>query len=184
MNQNLGFDEIYQQYYKKFLLFVKSYVNDTEVAEDIVSDSFINLWGAIKKGNVQNPLAMLLSILRNESLNYLKHLKVKRTAMESISSVMIRDLDYRIVTLQACDPEEIFSSEIAEIVRETLQSLPEQTRRIFEMSRYESKSVKEIADELSLSSKAVEYHITKSLKALRFALKDYLPLFYILLFYN
>ena len=48
------------------------------------------------------------------------------------------------------------------------------------MSRYESLSVKEIAHELSLSTKSVEYHITKSLKLLRIALKEYLPIFYFL----
>lgn len=82
--------------------------------------------------------------------------------------------------MQACDPEEIYSSEITGIVEKTLQSLPEQTRRIFEMSRYESIPVKEIAQELSLSTKSVEYHITKALKLLRVALKEYLPLFYFL----
>lgn len=48
------------------------------------------------------------------------------------------------------------------------------------MSRYENLSVKEIAEELSMSPKSVEYHITRSLKALRIALKEYLPLLYLL----
>jgi RNA polymerase sigma-70 factor (ECF subfamily) len=52
-----------------------------------------------------------------------------------------------------------------------------QTRRIFEMSRFENKTNNEIAEMLGLSSKSVEYHITKALKAMRVALKDYLPIF-------
>ena len=48
------------------------------------------------------------------------------------------------------------------------------------MSRYECRSVKEIAEELALSPKSVEYHVTKSLKVLRIALKEYLPIFYFL----
>lgn len=91
-------------------------------------------------------------------------------------------MDYRISSLKAFDPEEVFSSEITEIVRKALESLPEQTRRIFEMSRYEQMSVKEIAERTSLSAKSVEYHITRSLKVLRVALKDYLPIFYLLFF--
>ena len=184
MRHDVTFDNIYKQYYKKSLLFVNSYVNDTAAAEDIVSDSFINLWSAIKKEDVRNPLGMLLFILRNESLNYLKHQRVKRVAMESISSKLSRDLDYRIITLEAFDPEDIYSSEITEIVTKTLLSLPEQTRRVFEMSRYEYLSVKEIAEELSISTKAVEYHITRSLKALRLELEDYLPMLYLLFLFN
>ena len=43
------------------------------------------------------------------------------------------------------------------------------------MSRYEQMSVKEIAEKQQLTPKSVEYHITKSLKVLCVALKDYLP---------
>jgi RNA polymerase sigma-70 factor (ECF subfamily) len=149
-------------------------------SEDIVSESLISLWQTIKKETVEHPHGLLLKILKNNALNYLKHQDVKQAAMESISSKMIRDLDYRITTLEACDPEEIFSVEIDEIVEKTLASLPEQTRRVFEMSRYEHLSVKEIANELSMNPKSVEYHITKSLKILRIALKEYLPSFYLL----
>ena len=46
------------------------------------------------------------------------------------------------------------------------------------MSRYENKSIKEIADALNISVKGVDYHISKALKALRVSLKDYLYLFF------
>ena len=176
----ISFSDIYNNYYKRSFLFVKSYVRDDMVAEDIVSEALIRFWETTKKETVEHPMSLLLAILKNGALNYLKHQTVKDSATESISSKMIRDLNYRITTLQACDPEEIYSSEITGIVEKNLQSLPEQTRRIFEMSRYESIPVKEIAQELSLSTKSVEYHITKALKLLRVALKEYLPLFYFL----
>ncbi|MEL5893316.1 RNA polymerase sigma-70 factor [Bacteroides sp. GD17] len=174
------FDELYTQYYTSSFLFVKSYVRDTMASEDIVSESMIRLWQVIRREKVEYPQALLLKILKNSTLDYLKHQEIKQIAIESISSMMARDLQYRITTLEACDPEEIFSTEISEIIKNTLDSLPGQTRQIFEMSRYEYLSVKEIAERLSISPKAVEYHITKSLKALRIALKEYLPLFYLL----
>jgi RNA polymerase sigma-70 factor (ECF subfamily) len=149
-------------------------------AEDIVSEALINLWQITRKETVEHPQALLLTMLKNDALNYLKHQEVKMAAMESISLKMTRDLNYRIATLEACDPQEVFSSEVTEIAERTLLSLPEQTRRVFEMSRYDHLSVKEIAGQLALSPKSVEYHITKSIKALRIALKDYLPLFYFL----
>lgn len=176
----ISFSEIYTNYYRRSFLFVKSYVRDDMAAEDIVSEALIHLWETSKKETVEYPLALLVQMLKNGALNYLKHLDVRQTVTESISSKMYRDLHYRISTLQAFDLEEIFSSEIARIVEKTLASLPEQTRRVFEMSRYECLSVKEIAEELSISVKGVEYHITKSLKVLRVALKDYLPVFYLL----
>lgn len=175
---NISFSEIYTSYYKRSFLFVKSYVRDDMVAEDIVSEALINLWEISKRETVEHPLSLLLVMLKNGALNHLKHLDVKQAASELISSKVAHDLNYRISTLQACDPNEIFSFEISRIVQETLASLPEQTRRVFEMSRYECRSVKEIAEELSISPKSIEYHITKSLKYLRIALKDYLTFFY------
>lgn len=176
-----NFNEIYTTYYRSSFLFAKSYVHDDMAAEDIASESLISLWQAMKKETVNNPPNLLLVILKNNALNYLKHQAVHLKVMETFSSGMVRDLNYRIATLEACNPEEVFSSEISNIVKKTLNTLPEQTRHIFEMSRYDNLSAKEIADKLSISTKAVEYHITKALKALRITLKDYL-FFYFLLF--
>jgi RNA polymerase sigma-70 factor (ECF subfamily) len=54
--------------------------------------------------------------------------------------------------------------------------LSPQSRRIFEMSRIDNKKNREIADELNISIKTVEAGITKVLKLLRLALKQYLPI--------
>lgn len=176
----LNFSQIYTQYNKSSFLFVKSYVRDDMAAEDIVSEALFTLWQTLKSESVEYPHALLVTILKNGALNYLKHQDIAENAKNVLSSNMARDLNYRITTLEACDPQEIFSAEISDIVEKTLQSLPDQTRRVFEMSRYDHMSVKEIAETLSISPKAVEYHITKSLKHLRIALKEYLPLFYFL----
>ncbi len=92
-----------------------------------------------------------------------------------------RELSIRISTLEACNPNDIFSKEIQSILTKTLDDLPLQTKRVFMMSRFEQKSGKEIAEELGITVKGVDYHIAKALKALRISLKDYLPLIYFLL---
>jgi RNA polymerase sigma-70 factor (ECF subfamily) len=176
---HLTFDEIYTRYYQKSLLFVKSYVRDGMAAEDIVSEAMIRLWGRVRTGTVDAVPALLLSMLRNASLNYLKHQAVRQEAMTRMASWMESDLKYRIDTLEACNPEEIYSSEIARIVEQTLSSLPPRTRRIFEMHRYEARPVKEIAGVLAMRPKAIEYHFTRALKALRTALVDYFPLLWL-----
>jgi RNA polymerase sigma-70 factor (ECF subfamily) len=175
MNNSRSFGSLYTNHYKPSLLYVRSYVHDIMAAEDIVSESLISLWRAMKTGEVINPKAMLVTILRNESLNYLKREYIKQESMANISRTLLRDAQYRISTLESCNPAEIFSDEITQIVADALKTLPPKTLRVFELSRYEQLTVKEIADQLSLSHKSVEYHITKSLKALRIALKDYLP---------
>lgn len=176
----IDFNQLYKDYYKRSFCFVKSYVYDDGVAEDIVSESLVSLWQVTRKEEVHHPLSLLLTILKNNSLNYLKAEERRLEAMNSMSDMLMRDLNYRINGLDACDPQEVFSSEITVIIEKTLASLSEQTRRVFELSRYEMLPVKEIAVRMELTPKAVEYHITKSLKALRVALKDYLPIYYLL----
>ncbi|WP_196010034.1 RNA polymerase sigma-70 factor [Parabacteroides distasonis] len=174
------FNIIYERNYRRSFLFTKSYVHDDMVAEDIVAESLVKYWKSISSGEEEVAEALLLTILRNKALDYLRHKAIHDAAIENLMELNNRELNIRISTLEACDPEEIFSQEIQTIIHDTLKSLPEQTRRIFEMSRFENKSVKEIAEETNLTVKGVEYHITKALKVLRINLKDYLPLLYFL----
>lgn len=175
-----NFNIIYERNYQRSFMFAKSYVHDDMIAEDIVSDSLVKYWRLISTQKGEATEALLLSILRNKALDYLRHKAVHDAAIENLEEIKKRELSIRISTLEVCDPEEIFREEIRTILQRTLQSLPEQTRRIFEMSRFENKTVKEIAIETNLTVKGVEYHITKTLKVLRINLKDYLPLFYFL----
>lgn len=177
-----NFNSLYTQYYRKAFLFAKSFVHDEFVAEDIVSDALIKLWELLKEKNIPYTDALLLTILKNKSLDYLKHETIKAEALSSMNDLGRRELEIRISTLQACDPEEIFSGEVKKIIADTLATLPEQTRHIFIMSRFQNKSNKEIALSLGISVKGVEYHITKALKPLRENLKDYLPLLYFFIF--
>lgn len=179
-NKIIDFNRIYCDYYKRSFAFVKSYILDDAAAEDIVSESLISLWQEMKKTEIEHPLSFLLTLLRNRSLNFLRDSERRQEILSSLSDTMLRDLDYRIQSLDACDPKEIFSSEVTLIIERTLNALPAQTRRVFEMSRYEGLPVKAIATELDISTKAVEYHITKALKLLRPALKDYLPIYFLL----
>ncbi|MES1249791.1 MAG: sigma factor-like helix-turn-helix DNA-binding protein, partial [Chitinophaga rupis] len=64
------------------------------------------------------------------------------------------------------------------VIDNVLGELPEKTQTIFKLSRYEHKSVKEIAGHMQLTEKAVEYHITKSIKLLRHHLRPFVNFFF------
>ena len=61
----------------------------------------------------------------------------------------------------------IYYKEVKLIIQLTLDRLPEQRRKIFEMSRFEGLSHKEIADKLQIPLRTVEDHIYKTLTELR-----------------
>ena len=161
-----SFNNIYMRYYKKSFLFVKSYIHNEMVAEDIASESLIKLWQWIQDNPVENIEPMLLSILRNKALDYLRHESMKQQVITRISEKQNEELALRLSSLEDCNPNEIFSKEVMDIVQRTLQSLPEKNSRIVTLSRFGNKTNREIACELNISIKDVEYHISKSLKAL------------------
>jgi RNA polymerase sigma-70 factor (ECF subfamily) len=170
-----SFAEFYKNHYRKAFLFAKSYVHDHWVAEDIASEALISFWEIREKHEINHPLTFLLSIVKNKSIDYLRHELIRQEALATMSDTGLREINTRIITLEAFDPEGVYSGEIQSIVKNTLDSLPERTKEIFLMSRSRNLSKKEIASVLGLTSKGVEYHISVTLKKLRIALKDYLP---------
>lgn len=184
LNRPNSFNEIYSTFYRKSFLYVKSYVHDDMAAEDIVSDALIKLWERMKQEEVEPVSPLLFCILKNSALDYLKHQTIRRDVHSTMEKTLIREIEIRKASLDADDPDEIFSKEIQQIIQSTLQSLPEKTREIFLLSRFENKSHKEIAALFGVSQKAVEYHITQAIKELRVELKDYLPFIGFLSFLN
>lgn len=178
MAVKVDFNHVYQEYYNKAFRFANLYVRNDLAAEDLATEAMLKLWETMQKEPVEKTASLLLTILKNKSLDYLKVQARAREAVESMESWRQRELAIRISTLEACNPEKILSDEIQGILRDTLNKLPEQTRKVFIMSRFEQKSGKEIAEILGITVKGVDYHIAKALKALRISLKDYLPLLY------
>lgn len=118
-----SFNNIYMRYYKKSFLFVKSYIHNEMVAEDIASESLIKLWQWIQDNPVENIEPMLLSILRNKALDYLRHESMKQQVITRISEKQNEELALRLSSLEDCNPNEIFSKEVMDIVQRTLQSI-------------------------------------------------------------
>lgn len=169
-------DERYDRYWWRCVLFARSYTCDQSQAESMAAEALSIFWQRRASGEqIDMPLPFLFSIIRNKALHFLRHESVKIRAHGEMNEDAVRELQFRIDTLEACDPHSLYASDVRKILRETLDSLGEKTDRVFAMSRFEGMSNKDISIALGITEKAVEYHITKALKALRVALKDYLP---------
>lgn len=175
---SINFYSIYTTYYRKAFLFTLSYVHNDQVAEDIVSEAIIHLWELSKEREISNVEAILITYIRSKSLNYLKHIQAQENVCQTLLDKGQRELEIRISTLEACDPNEILSKELRAKVKTLLADMPEKTRIAFVRDRLDGKSHKEIAEELGISVKGVEYHIGKAVKMLRDNLKEYAPVLF------
>lgn len=171
----INFNSIYTTYYRKAFLFTQSYVHNDLVAEDIVSEAIIHLWELSKEREIPSVEAILITYIRSKALNYLKHIQAQENVFQTLHEKGQRELEIRISTLEACDPKEILSGELREKVNSLLASMPEKTRIAFIRDRLDGKSHKEIAEELRISVKGVEYHLARAVKILRDNLKEYAP---------
>lgn len=177
------FSENYKDYFRRCFLYAQSYVQDQYLSEDIASEALTKLWE--NWDDSYTPLqrkSFLLTIIRNKCLDHLRKIQGNIKTHVELTEISQRELDLRISLLESTVPQELFISDIQKIVNNTLTQLPLQTQLIFKLSRIENKSAKEIAEELGISVKSVEYHITKSLSLLRMKLKDYLPIVMFLYF--
>ncbi len=170
-----SFTQLFTEYRERFVRFANSYVRDMPVAEDIVIDALVYYWENRRKLKTdENIPGYVLTAIKHKCLNYLQHLQVRKEYSGMAHEYAEWEYNLSISTLEAFDPYELFTKEIQEIIDKTLGELPAQTRKIFILSRYENKSNKGIADLLGMTTKGVEYHITKALNQLRKNLSDYI----------
>jgi RNA polymerase sigma-70 factor (ECF subfamily) len=116
-------------------------------------------------------------VTRNKSLKAISYLKSRHNYNNYIR---YRQLDINFKALSDFDTSNFVYDELQKKVQDGLDKLTPSCRKVFEISRFENKKNREIAEELNLSVKTVETHISKALRSLRIDLKDYLPLLYFL----
>lgn len=174
------FNNLFNEHYEGYVCFAISYVKDRSIAEDFVSEAFTVFWE--NRANLlpdTKPQAYLLTIVKNKCLNHLQHMQVRQRAEKNMTDHADWLLNTRINTLKACDPEFIYSEEVRQIIDTTLNKLPQKTRQIFEMNRNQGLSYKDIACRLGVTQKAIEFHISKTLRKLRTSLKEFIYLFFL-----
>lgn len=106
-----AFNRLFGEYQQRFIRFAGTYVSDAATAEDIVMESFMAAW---EKRDMLSASAFppyALTIVKNKCLNHLRSQGVRLRAAEDIHSHGARMLRTRISTLEACNPEELFSEE-------------------------------------------------------------------------
>ncbi len=158
--------------------YATEYVIDTDMASNIVQEAFLKLWEKrkqIKVGTVLN--AYLYKSVRNNCLNYLRHLKVADKYAGQLNAV---SLNYE--ALKDKSAERLLEAEIMERLQKAVEKMTPQCRNVFVLSRFEGKNYKEIAQELNIAEKTVENQMGKALKVARNELQEFLPI--TMLLYN
>lgn len=160
-----AYEKLFRTFYAPLCGYVNKMVNDKEIAEEIVQDLFYKLWKNRATIEIKTSLkSYLYKSVYNKALHYFDHEKVKNKYAEYASHT----LNYSITPDEAMETVEVYS-----LYKTTLNSLPTNTRKIFQMSRNYGLKYHEIADRLSISVKTVEANMGKALKAFRQSFANY-----------
>jgi RNA polymerase sigma-70 factor (ECF subfamily) len=122
--------------------------------DDTLSEILARAWSTAEWGRVHNGRAYLFNIARNLIIDRARRDKV--VSFEQIADV---DLLQSQIMLEA----QLHARSELRWLQEFLPELPAQCRKVFHMRRVQEKSMKEIAEELSLSVSTVEKHLAKAL---------------------
>jgi RNA polymerase sigma-70 factor (family 1) len=162
-----AFNEIYRRYWVVVFRYAVGKVHTRQVAEDLCQDVFVSLWQRRNAVAIQHLEAYLVQATKFGVLNYIR---------TKIKDKKYQDLAVAYPNTDNETENNLFLRNVMEAWEKAVAELPEKTQEVFRLSKVGNYSNKEIALQLHLTEKAVEYHITKSFKFLRIQLKDFLLL--------
>lgn len=181
----LGDEETYiflfREYYVSLCSYSRRYVGRKDVAEEIVSDTFLKIWETRESLQINTSVkAYLFQAVCNNSLNYLRKLKKQEILTEYFLETSSENIGFA-TTSEEIEEQSLTMESINEKIEEAVSLLPEQQQKVFRLKRFEGKKNKEVAEIMGLSVKTIEMHLSKATLNLRKTLKDYLPSFLLFL---
>lgn len=165
-NDEYAFTELYNRYWKKLFVIAANRTIRPEDAEEVVQDVFTSLWRRRHSLILTSELAHYLAV----SIKYriIKMLDKYHNQQRYIDSLVSnQQVDNSTQDWLAFD-------ELREELGRHVQQLPEKCRLVFQLSREEGYSQKQIAETLKISEKTVEAHLGKAFKTLRSKLASFM----------
>lgn len=175
LGNEAAFNTLYRIHSKLLLSNIKRLVKDNEIAKELLQDLYVRVWEHRESIDIQKSYkSFLFTISRNLVFDYLRRKALDKRAQITLVQNAIEfyspieeDLDYR---------------ESNELINLAIENLAVQSKQVFKMSRLCGKTHQQIAEELGMSLKMVNYHITKANKEVKASLlkhNDKMALFFI-----
>ena len=158
---------LFKLHYQNLCAYAYLFLKDSDTSEDTVQEVFFKLWNKRTEISIDTSLkSYLFRAVRNGCMNVIEHMKVRDGYRDNTGYAMgaeqVTTVDHAIV------------NELEQKIKETIDKLPPERKKVFVMSRYEGLKYREIADELGISVKTVENQMYQALGFMREHLKEYM----------
>jgi RNA polymerase sigma-70 factor (ECF subfamily) len=166
-NTYIDFDSFFNSYYKAVYFFACKYVNEGSAAEDIVENSFIKLWE--KREQMESEAG-----LRGYLYKTVYHGCLRWNSRQSMVDRRQKEIVYLSETVEKDCLENMIRAETLRRVKEAMEELPSECRKVFMKLFVEGKSVVEAAAELNVAVSTVKNQKARGIKILRMRLTSFL----------
>jgi RNA polymerase sigma-70 factor (ECF subfamily) len=160
-----AFVAIFNRYWEKIFLSAYKKLRSKQEAEDLTQNLFAALWDNRYRYQIDHLFRYLSVGMKNRVINHINAKLIKSNQQQA---------GYADSGEGNSADQKVYLHDLQLAINKALSHLPEKTRTIFKLSRFEKYPVKDIARQLGLTEKAVEYHITQSNKILSLHLKEFL----------
>ncbi|WP_421823991.1 RNA polymerase sigma factor [Flagellimonas oceanensis] len=159
--QEKTLERLFEAYWKRLYIYAFSFVGDHHVSQDIVQEIFISLWEKSATTQIEQIESYLFRGVKYQAINFLKLQQRKAPMDNSINSIKGKEgvtehMDY-------LESEDMFLK--------TMDRLPNRCRQVFYLSRVQGYNNKEIAQEMDISIRTVETHISNALRVFKLYFK-------------
>ncbi|MFY0256202.1 RNA polymerase sigma factor [Chitinophaga sp. 30R24] len=153
-----AYKALFRLFYKPLSQFAYSIIKSWELAEEIASDVFMNVWKHRERLlQVENLKVYLYVSAKNIALNYLN--KELRTQHFSLDELAVD------ISVSYATPEQIFiSGEMVKRIEAAVNSLSPKRKIIFKLIREDGLKYKEVAQILDISVNTIDVHMAQALK--------------------
>jgi RNA polymerase sigma-70 factor (ECF subfamily) len=151
---------IYNRYFDVLYIHAYRKLNHKEEAQDVIHELFTQLWTKRETIEIKSNLtSYLYSAVRNKILDLISHQHVESKYMSSLQNYIVHG---------ACVTDHaIREKQLAALIEKGIADLPPKMKEVFELSRKQKLSHKEIAEKLNLSEQTVKKQVNNALKILR-----------------
>ncbi|WP_421898197.1 RNA polymerase sigma factor [Marinoscillum sp.] len=160
------FEEVYEANFERLFRYAFSITKDKELAEDVVSEVFLNIWN--KRPDYSNI----------QELGSYLHISVKHLAIRMASRDLRRfsysDYDETLQISDAVDPENLLlGKELDELMTATLSGLSLHNQVVYDLAKNKGYTNQQIAEELGISKRTVESHLHLALRKIKERLQEH-----------
>jgi len=155
-----SFRSLFELYSKPLFLFSISYLKSKEAAEDVVQEVFTKVWNKRKELKTDTSFKSYIFTI---ALNSIRKQFNKLSSLNEAKHDILFDMSKNKSVFDDKDDYQSLLNRLDELI----ESMPEKRRQVFIKKKLEEKSLKEIAVELNITIKTVEYHITEAMKFLK-----------------